>query len=319
MPVYRRATRAGKSASNLTRPAADLKLSRLGPFVLELTSGYLLEATLSLGTGLVLGFQAYANVMQQTHTIATEALRFTLPKLGAGLDGFRIAQISDLHFGPYSGEPEVRAAMQAVRAARPDLIVLTGDFITSTWLFQYGRRSAEKIVPCAELLRELRAPYGVFAILGNHDWANPDFVADTLRCAGIRVLRNESVPMERGGTRFWLAGTDSAMERAADLDRTLSFIPTGEPVVLLAHEPDFADEAARYPVDIQLSGHSHGGQIVLPGVPGYLPPLGRKYPRGLYTVGKLKLYVNRGIGVSGAPVRVGAAPEVTIVELNSAS
>jgi len=317
--VYRRATRAGKSASKWTRPAADSKLSRLGAlFVLELTPGYLLEATLSLGTGLVLGFQAYSNVMQQTHTIATEALQFTLPKLGAGLDGFRIAQISDLHFGPYTGEAEVRAAMETARAAHPDAIVLTGDFITATWLFHYGRRPADKIVPCAELLCDLRAPYGVFAILGNHDWANANFVAGCLRDAGIRVLRNEAVPIERGGARFWLAGTDSALERAADLQRTLAGIPAEESVVLLAHEPDFADEAARYPIDIQLSGHSHGGQIVVPGVPGYLPPLGRKYPRGLYTLGKLRLYVNRGVGVSGAPIRVGAAPEVTIVELNSA-
>ncbi len=287
--------------------------------MLELTPGYLLEATLSLGTGLVLGFQAYANVMQQTHTIATEALQFTLPKLRAGLDGFRIAQISDLHFGPYTGEAEIRAAMDATRAAHPDLIVLTGDFITATWLFHYGRRPADKIVPCAELLSELRAPFGVFAILGNHDWANADFVSGCLRDAGIRVLRNESVPIERGGARFWLAGTDSAMLRAADLDRALTGVPAGDPVVLLAHEPDYADEAARYAIDIQLSGHSHGGQIVLPGLPGYLPPLGRKYPRGLYTIGNLKLYVNRGIGVSGAPVRMGAVPELTIVELNSAA
>ncbi len=257
--------------------------------------------------------------MQQTHNIATEALRFTLPNLGAGLDGFRIAQISDLHFGPYTGESEIRAAMDAAHAARPDVIVLTGDFITATWIFHYGHRPADKIVPCAELLRELHAPHGIIAILGNHDWANPNFVAGCLQDAGIRVLRNEAVPMERGGARFWLAGTDSALERAADIDRTLSGIPAGEPVVLLAHEPDFADEAARYPIDIQLSGHSHGGQIILPGIPGYLPPLGRKYPRGLYTVGKLKLYVNRGVGVSGAPIRVGAAPEVTIVELNSAT
>jgi uncharacterized protein len=87
----------------------------------------------------------------------------------------------------------------------------------------------------------------------------------------------------------------------------------------MAHEPDFADEAARYPVDLQLSGHSHGGQIVIPGVPRYFPPLGRKYPRGLYRIGRLMLYSNRGIGVSGAPLRFGATPEVTVVNLQAST
>jgi predicted MPP superfamily phosphohydrolase len=288
--------------------------------VLEFDPGILLRTTLSVGTGLALGMTAYSSVMEETRSIATENLLCNLPKLGAGLDGFRMAQISDLHYGPYTGEREVRAAMAAVRAARPDLIVLTGDFVTATWIFHYGRRPVSKIVPCAELLSELRAPYGVYAVLGNHDWGtDADTIAGTLSNAGIRVLRNEAVAIERGGARFWLAGVDCATDRAADLDRALAPVPRNEPVILLAHEPDFADQAARYPVDVQLSGHSHGGQIVIPGVPGYLPPLGRKYPRGLYQVGNLRLYVNRGIGVSGAPIRFGAPPEVTVVELQTAA
>ncbi len=258
--------------------------------------------------------------MVETHTISTEALRFASPKLERGLNGFRIAQISDLHYGPYTGERAIHAAIRTAHAALPDLIVLTGDFITATWIFHYGHRSVSKIDPCAELLSELHAPYGVFAILGNHDWGtNANVVAGALSEAGIRVLRNDAVAIERDGARFWLAGVDCAGARAADLDRTLAAVPAGESVVLLAHEPDFADQAARYPIDLQLSGHSHGGQIVIPGMPGYLPPLGRKYPRGLYRVGDMTLYVNRGIGVSGVPVRFGAPPEVTVIELRSLS
>lgn len=284
----------------------------------ELDAAFLLQTSITLGTGFALGLTAYSSVLE-THSIATENVRFTLPRLGAGLDGFRIAQISDLHYGPYTGEREIRAATHAVRAARADLIVLTGDFVTATWLFHYGRRPVNKIVPCAELLRELRAPYGVYAVLGNHDWGtDAGTVAGTLAENGIRVLRNEATPLERGGARFWLVGVDSATARAADLERALAGVPANEPVLLLAHEPDFADEAARYPVDVQLSGHAHGGQIVIPGMPGYLPPLGRKYPRGRYRIGKLQLYANRGIGVSGAPVRFGAPPEVTVVELGTA-
>jgi predicted MPP superfamily phosphohydrolase len=312
--VYSRATRGGKSASN---PVYRRKTPPgWGPCVFAFDPGILLRTTLSVGTGFALGLTAYSSVMEETRSIATESLPFNLQNLGAGLDGFRIAQISDLHYGPYTGEREVRAAMEAVRAARPDLIVLTGDFVTATWIFHYGSRPVNKILPCAELLSELRAPYGVYAVLGNHDWGtDADTISSSLRCAGIRVLRNEAVAIERGNARFWLAGVDCATERAADLDRTLASIPRHEAVVLLAHEPDFADQAARYPVDVQLSGHSHGGQIVIPGVPGYLPPLGRKYPRGLYQVGNLRLYVNRGIGVSGAPIRYGAPPEVTVMGL----
>ncbi len=278
--------------------------------------GYLLRTSLTLGTGFGLGLTASS--VLETYTIATEYLSFTLPRLKPGLDGLRIAQISDFHFGPYTGEREIRAAMDAARASHPDVIALTGDFITATWIFHYGHRPASKIVPCAELLRHLSAPYGVFAVLGNHDWgADAEVVAATLTEAGIRVLRNQAVAIERDGARLWLAGTDSALAGAADLDRSLARVPLSEPVVLLAHEPDLADEAARYPIDLQLSGHAHGGQIVIPGVPGYLPPLGRKYPRGLYRVGNLKLYSNRGIGVSGAPVRFNAPPEVTVVDLHS--
>ncbi|MGI9102921.1 MAG: metallophosphoesterase [Terriglobales bacterium] len=276
---------------------------------------FLLRNSLTFVTGVAAGLTGYSSLLQ-THTVATESVRFDLARLGAGLDGFRIAQISDLHYGPYTGEREIRAAMDAAHAAEPDIIVLTGDFVTATWLFHYGHRSPAAMAPCAELLSEIHCPGGVYAILGNHDWGvGAETVAGYLREAGIRVLRNEAIPIERGGARLWLAGTDDALFRAADLDRALAGIPAGEPVILLAHEPDFADQAARYPVDIQLSGHAHGGQIVIPGVPGYLPPLGRKYPRGLYRIGNLRLYSNRGIGVSGAPVRFGATPEVTVVEL----
>ena len=251
--------------------------------------------------------------------LTTHNLDLGLARLHQGLDGFRVVQLSDLHFGPYTGEREIAAAIDAANAAAPDLVVLTGDFVTSTWLFHLGRRNGREIYPCAELLRRLRCPGGVYAILGNHDWGvGAEFIAGVLTEAGIRVLRNESVPLERDGARLWLAGVDDAMYQAADLGRALAQVPAAEPVLLLAHEPDLADEAARYPVDIQLSGHSHGGQIVMPLVgPGYLPPLGRKYPRGLYEVDRLKLYVNRGIGVAGLPLRLNAPPEVTVLALHA--
>ena len=278
----------------------------------------LIRGGLGLTCGVAaLGF-AYASVVE-TNTIVTETVDFRLPRLGPEFDGLRVAQISDLHFRPYTGEREIAAAVKAVNDAHPDLIVLTGDYVTSTWLFRIGQRTADGIEDCAEILKQLSAPLGVYAVLGNHDWGtDPDRIAEALRAVGITVLRNQAIAVERGHSRLWIAGTDCAYFHHADLQRTLSPVRDNDPVLLLAHEPDFADFAAFYPVDLQLSGHSHGGQIVAPimGAP-FLPPMGRKYVRGRFRVRKMQLYTNRGIGVGGAPVRYNAPPEVTLVRLNA--
>ena len=274
---------------------------------------------LTLTCGVAAAGFAYASILE-TSTIVTETVDFRLPRLAPVFDGFRVGQISDLHFRPYTGEKEIAAAVKAVNDARPDVIVLTGDYVTSTWLFHMGQRTADGIEDCASILKDLRAPYGVYAILGNHDWGtDANRIAEALRTVGIRVLQNEAVPIERDGERLWVVGTDCAYFEHADLDRALASVPEDEPVLLLAHEPDFADFAAFYPVDLQLSGHSHGGQIVAPGVGApYLPRMGRKYVRGHYKIRKMQLYTNRGIGVGGAPIRYNAPPEVTLARLYSA-
>jgi predicted MPP superfamily phosphohydrolase len=276
------------------------------------------------GLGLTCGFAAagftYAGV-RETATIVTENVEFRLRRLGPEFDGLRVAQISDLHFRPYTGEREITAAVKAVNDAQPDVIVLTGDYVTSTWIFHLGQRTADGIEECAEILKRLHAPLGVYAILGNHDWGtDPDRISEALRGAGIKVLRNEAVAIERGKSRLWIAGTDCAFVNKADLQQTLSPIRDDDAVLLLAHEPDFADYAARYSVDLQLSGHSHGGQIVAPLVgPPHLPPLGRKYVRGRYKVRNMELYTNRGIGAVGLPLRYHAPPEVTVIRLQFAA
>ncbi len=272
--------------------------------------------------GLTCGFAAvgftYAGV-RETTTIITETVEFRLRRLGPEFDGLRVVQISDLHFRPYTGEREIAAAVKAVNETQPDIIVITGDFVTSTWAFHLGRRSADGIEDCAEILKGLHAPLGVYAIFGNHDWGtDPDRIEEALRDAGIEVLRNRAIPIERGKSRLWIAGTDCAFFDHADFDKTLAPIRDDDAVLLLAHEPDVADHAARYPIDLQLSGHSHGGQIVAPlvGSP-HLPRLGRKYVRGRYKVGNMELYTNRGIGVVALPLRYQAPPEITVVQLSS--
>jgi predicted MPP superfamily phosphohydrolase len=124
------------------------------------------------------------------------------------------------------------------------------------------------------------------------------------------------VPLERGTHRLWLAGIDDVLRGRPDLGAAIGKIPANEATILLAHEPDFADEASLLPIDLQLSGHSHGGQIWIPGIGApWLPPLSRKYPRGLYQIGKLTLYTNIGIGTIRAPIRINCPPEITLITL----
>jgi hypothetical protein len=167
------------------------------------------------------------------------------------------------------------------------------------------------------LLSQLRAKQGTFAVLGNHDQASqPGIVARSLQSRGIRVLRNETVAVEQNGSRIWIAGVDDVLEKAADLHEALQNTPPDETTILLAHEPDFADYVAKHPVSVQLSGHSHGGQIRLPFVgPPYLPELARKYPWGLRRIGSLQLYTNTGLGTIEIPMRWNCPPEVTLIRL----
>jgi len=240
----------------------------------------------------------------------------------ARLDGFTIAQLSDFHYDPYFSQHPLHAAIKMINGLHPDLIVLTGDFV-SLPLFsdtQEGdRKAAFAAEPCARLLWQMQAPHGLWAVLGNHDcYTDANVVTGVLRTQGIQLLANQSAPIEANGARFWLAGVGDALVRAADLDATLQSVPD-EATILLAHEPDYADHVARYPVDLQLSGHSHGGQVRVPFVgPFYLPEMGRKYVWGLYTIGRLTLYTNPGLGTVGVPVRWNCSPEITLLTLRRA-
>jgi uncharacterized protein len=235
------------------------------------------------------------------------------------LEGFTIALLSDFHYDPFFSVHPLRSSIGMVNALHPDLIVLTGDFVTEPFHGDKANRAkaAYAAEPCAQLLRQMQAPYGLWAVLGNHDVVtDPNRVLNALRTVGIQVLRNQSVPIEGSGARFWLAGVDDVMEKRSDLAAALHIVPAGESVVLLAHEPDFADHVARFPVDLQLSGHSHGGQVRIPLVrPLWLPPLAKKYIWGLYKIGGLTLYTNPGLGTVGLPVRMNCPPEITFLTL----
>lgn len=245
-----------------------------------------------------------------------------LARLPAAWDGFTIAQLSDFHYDDDFSVVPIRRAVEVVNRLRPDLVAVTGDFVTVPYLSDYlhnAKQAASAVEPCARLLGQLRAPFGVQAVLGNHDVASdPARVVEALQSQGIHVLRNRSLPLEQAGTRIWLGGVDDVIEGRPDLDATLKGIPPNEAVVLLAHEPDFADRVTRYPVDLQLSGHSHGGQVRLPlvGAP-FLPDLAQKYPWGMRRIGPLTLYTNIGLGTIRIAIRFNCPPEITLLTLRA--
>ena len=264
-------------------------------------------ATTAAGAGTI-GYAAWL----EPEWLAVERVEVEVAGLPAALDGLTIGHLSDLHWGPYTGEREIGGAVEAANALAPDLIAVTGDFVYHV---------AQYAPPCAAALAALHAPLGVWAIAGNHDhWAGVSAVRREVEAAGLTWLANSAQRLVIGSAPLWIAGVDDACEGKADLPATLAGIPAEEPVLLLAHEPDLADEAAGAPqwIVLQLSGHSHGGQVRLPGVGApILPWLARKYPAGLYRVGasRLQVYTSRGIGVIAPPIRLNCRPEVALITL----
>ncbi|MFZ0518331.1 MAG: metallophosphoesterase [Acidobacteriaceae bacterium] len=243
-----------------------------------------------------------------------------LKRLSPALDGLRIAQVSDIHYEQYTEPSFVRRVVEEVNRIAPDLVVFTGDYVSEGPLPQaFGAKSS---YPCAEILSAITCPQR-WSVLGNHDTrVNPTMVTDALEIHGLPVLANKHIPFERNGARIWIAGVKDIGLSDPDLHLAA---PQGlqtatEPVILLAHEPDYADRVVKHGgVDLMLSGHSHGGQVRLPLIGAlYTPPLGRKYVEGLFHLqNDLQLYVNRGIGTVGVPFRLDCRPELTLITLRS--
>ncbi|MEW6283536.1 MAG: metallophosphoesterase, partial [Candidatus Eremiobacterota bacterium] len=207
------------------------------------------------------------------------------------LEGFTITQLSDLHRGPWVPEVLLRRGVELANTLRSDLVVLTGDFLS------VSRAYAGSLV---DVVAGLSAPEGVFAVLGNHDYwcRGQGRLQEGFRHKGVELLVNQAARMSTRGVDWWLVGLDDAWAGRPDLGRALAGVPRDAFRLLLAHEPDFADTAARQGIPLQLSGHSHGGQVRLPGLgPPILPPWGRKYPIGLQRVSPTtQVYTNVGLG-----------------------
>jgi uncharacterized protein len=245
-----------------------------------------------------------------------ERVTIPIPRLPEAFAGFRIVQLSDIHFGPYIGKSQIDRAVRMALSLQPDLTLLTGDFVLNWLLEHHGPKVARKAEPCAQALQPLRAN-PTYAVLGNHDyWNGAEIVNEIFTAYGIPVLRNQSLPIERQGKRLWLIGVDDVYEHVNDIDKALAGVPADENKIVAVHEPDFARAVAKHPVDLQLSGHSHGGQVWIPGIGApILPHLAHKYPRGLNRLGNLQIYTNRGLGMVAPPVRLNCPPEVTLITL----
>jgi uncharacterized protein len=229
------------------------------------------------------------------------------PSLPARFDGYRIVQLSDLHIGNFDTKARGLRWAARARAERPDAIVVTGDLVTTGSLFYED---------VAEVLGALKAPDGVFVSLGNHDQADPQALVAALARRGAHVLQNTCAAVERGGERLVFAGLGDAYTGKDDLERTLAPC-RGDFTVLLSHYPRFFPAAASKNVDLMLSGHTHGGQVGLPFFAHRFSVscLVERYIHGVYRLGQTLLYVNAGLGTTGAPMRLGAAPEITTLVL----
>jgi predicted MPP superfamily phosphohydrolase len=242
-------------------------------------------------------------------------LTLTLPRLAPEFDGYRLVQIGDIHLDDWTKPERLTGIVEKVNAQSPDLIAIMGDFASRLAKQLDTRR-------LTDALRELTARDGVVTILGNHDYlTGVDLVRRCIREASVTELINGVLTLRRGGAALHVAGIDDVMEGKSRLDLVLRDLPGSDAAILLAHEPDFADvSAATGRFDLQLSGHSHGGQVRVPLLTRLaLPPFSQRYTSGLYQVGGMLQYTNRGLGFVNMRLRFLCRPEITVLTLRSPS
>jgi uncharacterized protein len=243
-----------------------------------------------------------------------------LASLPRAFHGFRIAQLSDIHVGPFMSEEQIRKFVRIANDLKPDLFVLTGDFVT------WEASTAPAVV---NALSGLKAPLGVYGSLGNHDeWAAAeDLLTELFAHSGVRILRQEHTAITAGNDSFNLIGVDFTNSRhmsvggwhlsSYKLEGVERLMVPGTANILLSHNPDSFDRAAEMGIDLSLAGHTHGGQLALEFISPEIAPsrLMTPYVAGWFERPGGQLYVNRGIGTIAAPMRVGAPPEITVYEL----
>jgi predicted MPP superfamily phosphohydrolase len=262
-------------------------------------------------TFLGLGGMAYAYGVEPGW-VDVKSVPLTLPRLAPEFGGYRLVHISDLHMDEWMTQTHLAEIVELINRQAPDLVAITGDFFT----YAPERFAADMV----SVLSGLAPRDAAVAVLGNHDhWTDPIVVRGVISQGGILDLGNAVHTLRRGAAMLHVAGVDDVWERQDRLDLALKATPEAGAAILLAHEPDFADvSAATRRFDLQISGHSHGGQVIIPlRGPPLLPRYAKKYPMGLYQVGSMMQYTNRGVGMVPPRMRFNCRPEITVFTLMS--
>lgn len=245
--------------------------------------------------------------------------KLTLPRLPRQFSGLRLAQISDLHISEWMNPARLETVVSTVIDLKPDIVAITGDF-ASHYSDQYFALHQDS---CADVLSQLPKNVPTLAIMGNHDyWVGVEPVRRMLARANLQELRNQTFSLGRGADALHICGMDLDWHlRFTSIAPFLEQVPQEGCAVLLVHYPDFADfSAPSKRFDLQISGHSHGGQLIIPFLGAPILPYGAmKYPLGLYQVGEMYQYTNRGLGLGFLPYRINCRPEITVFTLESAA
>jgi hypothetical protein len=250
-----------------------------------------------------------------------------IKQLPTQLQGLKIGLLTDFHASFIVSDKLIKASADLVMSERPDIIVLAGDFISGSTKFlsgSIGEFKPQYLERCAVALSHLKAPLGIYGVLGNHDFwsgsAAVGAICDTLsKRVGVTWLRNTSVELNKAGAPFHLLGVDDYWESSCSLAAACKGINSDSIKILLSHNPDINDDISlsNERVDLVLSGHTHGGQVVVPflGQPVMPSKFGQKYRHGLVREGERQTYVSRGVGCLLAPIRLNCMPEATVLTL----
>ncbi len=245
----------------------------------------------------------------EPHWLDIRAVKIPLPHLPPSFEGFTILQLSDVHHGKFVPASYIENCIQRVSHLEPDVIALTGDFVSG---------DARYAFPCAEILKTLKSKQGIFAIAGNHDyWTDISTVSKAFHKEGIPLFRNQHTVFRRGGEKILFGGFDDLWGGTPDFFKTFPTRAKKELKIMMAHNPDVFELNFPFDIDFIMAGHTHGGQVSLP---FYGPPIipssfGNKYASGFFKRGGMRMYVNRGLGVIFPPVRFRVRPEITLCTL----
>jgi uncharacterized protein len=298
----------------LRKPSARANVATVQ--ALDLSRRRFLRTALTAVSAMPFAVSAYGAVAARTRNVIEKVI-IPIPDLPAQLEGFTIVQLSDIHAGMFMKESEMAEYARIANSLKPDLIALTGDFVAT---------HSDQVAPFMRAMSSLKAKYGVFGCLGNHDMftRSEEALVRGFANAGFKLLRNENQTIEIDGARLNIIGVDyffASRSTASTLNSVLNRISLDGTTILLQHAPQLFPQAAKFGIDLTLSGHTHGGQIALTIGEMIITPaaISTMFLAGLFKIDDSHLYVNRGLGTTGPPIRINAPPEITHITLKTSS